>query len=536
MQYFIPAWYQKDDWKEEEQVWYRSRSVTEFDDTVKQVQLFFRKNVAPFKMLILGFTPNFRHFLHRQGVYHAPYWSCFDAMQGIETQDMQVFSFRDLDWPDGVEFIYSPFAVIVNRNGKKYAQVEFAEDGNMFRVDMFDGEKTCSNIYDDRGFISCQVVYKKGLPFREQYFDEAGDWRFARFLEDGHVVINPEHAWFYGNNEEKIPYRKERYGSLEEVIEEVLRKHLEDVWQEDIFIAAMDPLHSGILLRAFSDHKLVLSFFSRRMEEHGIGETDGQLLQYADYIVADKKETADRIRKHPEAEGVKLKVITPYDSRVEFGISQQLRVQNILVAVDGIEDQLFDEMAAALGAYIQNTNSRARVCLFTRSAGYSARRILMEKSRRALEKAGLDPELAGDDRGVSENAIDSVGQVRAVFSVAQCVDEMSVSRTLREQRLVVDLQQIPDQFLQIAAMSMGIPQITAMETDYMKDGRNGLVVRDIGDLPGALDNYLSSIANYNEAQIASYDLGDQFTTDKLVKAWKEVLQSVEDKSTAAGQN
>lgn len=160
----------------------------------------------------------------------------------------------------------------------------------------------------------------------------------------------------------------------------------------------------------------------------------------------------------------------------------------------------------------------------------------MEKSRRALEKAGLDPELAGDDKGVSENLIDSVGQVRSVFSVAQCVDEMSVSRTLREQRRVVDLQQIPDQFLQIAAMSMGIPQITAMETDYMKDGRNGLVIRDIVDLPDALDTFLSSIANYNKAQIASYDLGDQFTTDKLVKAWKEVLQSVEDNSTAAGQN
>ena len=43
MLYFIPAWYQQDDWKESEEVWYRSRTVTEFDDTVKQIQLFFRK-------------------------------------------------------------------------------------------------------------------------------------------------------------------------------------------------------------------------------------------------------------------------------------------------------------------------------------------------------------------------------------------------------------------------------------------------------------------------------------------------------------
>ena len=113
MQYFIPAWYQNGDWKENEQVWYRSRTVTEFDDTVKQIQLFFRKKAAPFKIMQLGFSPNFRHFLHRQGVYHVPYWSCFDAMQGIASDRTVLFSFHDLSWPDDVEFIYSPFAVIV---------------------------------------------------------------------------------------------------------------------------------------------------------------------------------------------------------------------------------------------------------------------------------------------------------------------------------------------------------------------------------------------------------------------------------------
>lgn len=44
MQYFIPAWYKDNDWKENEQVWYRSRTVTEFDDTVKQIQLFLEKS------------------------------------------------------------------------------------------------------------------------------------------------------------------------------------------------------------------------------------------------------------------------------------------------------------------------------------------------------------------------------------------------------------------------------------------------------------------------------------------------------------
>ena len=83
MLYFIPAWYQQDMWCENEQYWYSRRMHTEFDDTVKHVQLFHRSKVCPFQIMLLSFAPNFRHFLHRQSVFHAPYWSCFDAIQEI---------------------------------------------------------------------------------------------------------------------------------------------------------------------------------------------------------------------------------------------------------------------------------------------------------------------------------------------------------------------------------------------------------------------------------------------------------------------
>ena len=128
---------------------------------------------------------------------------------------------------------------------------------------------------------------------------------------------------------------------------------------------------------------------------------------------------------------------------------------------------------------------------------------------------------------MTESQIDRQGRVRSIFSVSQCVDEMSVSQTLREQRIVVDLQAIPDQFLQIAAMSMGIPQITVRETDYMVDGKNGILIQDLSDLPDALHYYLSSIAHVNQAQIASYELGSQFTTRQLVQSWKEVIEDIE---------
>ena len=93
MLHFIPAWYQQDLWCENEQSWTKRRMHTEFDDTVKQVQLFHRNRFYPYQIMLLSFAPNFRHFLHRQGIFHAPYWSCFDAVQEVRREKSRAFVF-----------------------------------------------------------------------------------------------------------------------------------------------------------------------------------------------------------------------------------------------------------------------------------------------------------------------------------------------------------------------------------------------------------------------------------------------------------
>lgn len=529
MQYFIPAWYGQDGWTENEQAWYRARTVTEFDDTVKQVQLFFRRHVAPFKILLLSYSPNFRHFLHRQGVYHAPWWSCFDAMQGIRARSMRTFSFYDLAWPEGVEFIYSPFAVLAMCGGEKFAQVEFAEDGNMFLVDLFHGGQLVSrNLYDDRGFVSSQISYRDGIAVHQRFFDEEGTWKFAEYFGDGHVVINPKSAWYLRDavgGAEKVPYRHQRYESLDDVIAEVLSDFLTTTaTARDTFMVAMHPRHSVVLSRVLANRSTVLSFFGRRLGLGDFSDADDKLLASASCVVVDKKSTAAAVKGLMGAAAVPVEVITPYEARVEFGVSQHLHVQNVLVAVDALNAQQFDAVVVSLARYISERNHLARICLFTRSSQYDERVRLLRQAQAALRKAGMDPEMAGTDQGVSENEPSEEGAPRDAFSVRQCVDELHVSRTMREQRVVVDLSPLPDQFLQISAMSMGIPQITMGETEYVVDGKNGKVLKDVSELPYAVDFYLSSVEHFNEAQIASYELGSQFTSGELIKAWKEVIQ------------
>lgn len=163
---FIPAWYADGTWCKREQHWHARRMYTEFDDTVKHIQLFHRNQIHPFQIMLLSYAPNFRHFLHRQGVFHAPYWSCFDAIQGIQRKKPALLSYHSLKWPEGTEFLYTMFVIVALVDGEKYAELEFGEDGNLIEIELYrDNQVVRKNIYDDRGFLSSTVVYKGGNRF-----------------------------------------------------------------------------------------------------------------------------------------------------------------------------------------------------------------------------------------------------------------------------------------------------------------------------------------------------------------------------------
>ncbi len=113
-----------------------------------------------------------------------------------------------------------------------------------------------------------------------------------------------------------------------------------------------------------------------------------------------------------------------------------------------------------------------------------------------------------------------------LFFVRKCVDEMSVNRCLQEQRVVIDVSDVSDLFLQISALSMGIPQIVKHTSEYVQDGGNGRRLTDIGSLKGILSYYLDTLKHWNEANIAAYELGKKYTSENLVTLWREVIAYV----------
>lgn len=535
MLHFIPAWYQQNTWCENEQSWYVRRMHTEFDDTVKQIQLFHRSKIYPCQLLLLGYSPNLRHFLHRQGVYHAPYWSCFDAIQGIKRKKMQILSYHNLKWPPHTEFLYTPFAVVAQIEGVQYAQVEFGEDGNPIRVDLFEQDRVCRrNHYDDRGFLSSTVVYEDGRPVYQDYLMENGIWKLRSYLTDGHVEVNPEYREYtivYTDCERTVRFLKQQYDSLDQVICEVLATYLELTDRWDIFCVAMHEQHAE-LLRELLPGKLhgqqtILSFFESRYRVDRHPEVR-EILKRVGYVVTDSMENTVRIEAMAGSQDLPVMNIPPYDTRTDFGISQQLNIQKILIPVDGIEETAFREMIAALGRYLPS-NEKARVYLFTRQADYDRENRLLEWTRKCLRELKFPEEwAAGEENGfIAENELEEQTGQPVLFHVVQCVDELAVSRCVREQRIMVDMRKQPELYMQITALSAGIPQIVSRKTQFVRQGKNGCILKDIKKLPAVLHYYLGSLTNWNDAMVCSYRLVKQYTVEVLLEKWKEVIDSVE---------
>jgi len=538
MFYFIPAWYMKNEWKESEQFWYSRRMQTETDDTVKQIQMFQRNEIREYEILLLSYAPNFRHFLHRQSAFRAPYWSVFDAMQEVRRKKQAVLSFHNLNWPKDIEFVYTPFSIAAMLRQEKYALIEFGEYGNPIQVDLYrNGQVIRKNIYDDRGFVSCTAVYENGQKAYEQYLTEKGVWKLCRFA-DGHVTVNPRSNHYLirtAEREDEIPFVKKSYVSMEEVIEEVFASYLQSARNSDIFCIAAHGQHLALLDRLLAGRRTIFSVFSNRLSLENDQKAQ-QALSHGNCIVTDSEGSLKMISRLESLKGTAIVNIPPYDTRVDPGISQKLPVQKILVPVDHLAAGRLEAIVKSLAVYLME-NEDARVHLFTRDADFYREDALLKQVSEILEQNGYPPEWARkEDTSKSEFLLDKEDLIPVLFRVEQCVDELSANKCVREQRILVDLADVPDLFLQISCVGMGVPQILRNATDYMKPGKNGRINRDISRLGEDLRYYLESLSNWNHAMIQSFELGKNHTTQYLIERWKEVIVSIENSTSIAVGN
>lgn len=561
-------------WCENEQQWYKRRLKSEFDETIKQITLFHRNVDRPYRILALGYSPNFRHFLHRQGMYRSKYWSCFDAIAQVRRKKVAVLSYHDIKWPKGLEFVYSPFSIIALQGDVKYAQVEFGEDGNPISIDMFENGKICRrNYYDDRGFVSSTVIYESGIEQYQDFLMENGIWKIREYKNDGHVVVNqtcpnydvvPDAKNGKAGEPVEMRFSKAEYDSLEAVIEEVFASYVNLTRQNDNFFVAMHPLHIRVAEHVLKGKRVIATFFENRFDFTQTSQA-ADFLEHAENIITDSDYTtklimknlsgsndinsdlqagsaqetgemaADKISVNSEPVRLHITDIPPYDTRMDFGISSQLRVQNILVPVDGLTEDAFAWIIKELADYL-TINDLARVHFFTRDASWGHEDAIKNNTAELLDSMGYDSRwVTGDGeaalgfggRGAdtfAENEPDDIEKpVEQRFFVDVCVDERDISKCINEQRVILDMRVTMDVFVYVTAISKGVPRISMSADQFLIPGKNGMVIDDFSDIGRSLTYYLDSFENWNQALVECYELGQKYTTSVLLKKWRKVL-------------
>lgn len=520
MFYFVPSWYsQKGSWSVHTPYWYRIFETMNFDDTIHQFKIFEAAGEEA-TLLLLSYQPQLRYFLHKQGMSAGHYWSFFDHIQNIHRKETKPVHFRDLNWPQGTQFIYTPFSIYVKQGEQKLADIHFAENGNLLQIHYYeDAAMKWDYQFDDRGFVSSILYYENGRAHYRDYLNESGVWQVREYLEETEapIEINPIADQVF---------QQAFYHSWEELILEQLESlttYL--VRADDQFVIAANSQHNSLLIEAFPQQKKIFSLFEDRFE---LTEKQGlkEMVAGANLLVTANKPLEKQLHKELILQLLPNRAVTYlpiFDTRLRLGKSQTMKELIIYWLIDGLSPKDYQEILGYL-LKLMIGNSLIRLQIVT----YNKERSLKELEDQLiqeLKQQGLMEPFMEVVNLQSENQLDEDCEwTLKTIQFQAFTNENQIIEALDKTRLVLDLSGQPDIYTQIASLSAGIPQIHLVESDYVVDGENGRVLSSIDQLPVAIAYYFDGLSNWNKALVHAVKKMGDYTSEAIIAEWKKLLK------------
>ncbi len=520
MFYFVSSWYSKSEkWNAEDSPWYRGGSPYAFDDTINQIRMFHAAG-EQLELMILSYAPGVRLFLHRQNLYPIPFWSAFDAIQGIHKKELGMLSYLELPWPRNIVWRNTPFAVVGFLNEKRYVQVEFGEEGRLLRLDYYDAEERLHrrDSIDDRGFCSSSLFYENGKPCKREYYDADGVLQFTENVIAGDIVIAPKADTRFFHH---------TYSSLAALVEEVVRCRFSQMNPDATVVVAANQLHNQMVLHARKGQTIGLSYFEERYDLEKREDLRHDLSD-ASFAVTDTEHAAKKIREQA-TEQFYVRDISPFDTRLSLGRSQRIRELKIYMPVTDLEEEYLLEALKQVVSYMKGNPA---VFLYLAARDEREYQWLTDAVKRTLMLCAIDNfgfcqegcsvvcvntkqgNIEAELQGTEEKAI----AARVILITVRT--EQDVIRRLDDVRLILDVRDQPDLYLQIAGISAGIPQVNYRFTRYVQHKKNGYIIQNIHYVTGALEYYLSELVHWNEALVYCVKEIEKYTSGSLVSVWK----------------
>lgn len=505
MDYLVPGWHQLlNDWA-------YTVPMVEFDDAVSHLQIL-RDDQQPAGLIVTDYQPQLSSKLNQFSLAPTKVFAAFDYLQGVEHSDSRVVDYRDLAWPADALFDMTPFRLQVVSQGRKYAQVIFDNQGKVLWIDYFqaDGQRNRRLLLDSRGFVSREEEYTDGQLRGFSYFDEQGHWRFRQDQQTGRVTINPDLPRFT---------KQLAYDQLSDLITEVVREHfLPQLKATDRLIVSLDD-QQPVASQVFAQQDRVVFSASRW---HPYRQTLAKIATQKPLLIADAQATAEEVQQLgylPEPPAI----IPIFQAQFKLGHSQRSLRQRIAVFCENTAHDELARIVELLYQLLLKDPDELAVDYLTYSPEkeQEVRQLVDDLTDRHPGESEFKPDKP--DQNENERDLKEKALPQLEIKTVRLTSTSAVLKALDKTRIMVDWGTKIDQFMQIAVISVGIPQIRQAPTEMLQSGKNGLVETDLDKLPAGLNYYLQSLRHWNAALANNVQYLNQYSEENLLKKWQEIL-------------
>ena len=236
-------------------------------------------------------------------------------------------------------------------------------------------------------------------------------------------------------------------------------------------------------------------------------------------LVADNNETKNNIKKQSNIDAT---IIPLFQSRFNLGHSQRSDQEQIGLFIESMTKDEVDKVLELL--YQRLLKSPDAIALTVMS--YSTEKL--QQAQQALENLKQTHQgefiLASEEQNeVEEILTKQIGIPKLTIDTKRISTPAEAGRQLDSLRILIDWGNQLDEFLQISAISTGIPQIYRQPNSQIKNYQNGLICPQISDINKGLNYYLGNLKHWNEALIYNVQLMNQLSAAELQKKWEKVL-------------
>ncbi|MDR2660917.1 MAG: accessory Sec system glycosyltransferase Asp1 [Lactobacillaceae bacterium] len=413
--------------------------IPEFDNSVKQIQLFTEASSDKVSVLSLSFASQTKRELEDNDLENTPVFSMFNTLQRALYVDEQRIDINDFNWPKGLKIIEGdPLYYVYKNQVELYAKVWLHKKDYSFLnvIDFYENNRRTHRYeFDDRGFLSRKIFYTDDqiTPTEELYF--APDQQIVM----NHKIVDGRSSEITLENEFN---GKNKFISLVDLQTEYLlnlSSDLENINNELIVEYSKDN-HEIIKKSNLQKISKYLSFnnFNNLIQQINSDEIAEWKNIYNKIIVPNPKQKTELINLYPDLKEHVID-ISPYPMHIkmyDLSLDAQEDKKNILWVSQSDEDK---------NAIIEQFN-----------------KMLASDQEISLTILPIN-EFPQENMNLFD--IQHRTKVKIDFNQS----ESNIVKLIASSRIVVDMAKYPNQFIQSKTLEAGLPQIVLTITEYNRE-------------------------------------------------------------------